>query len=579
MTKRIALLFLFVVVFLSPLFFVRADTLDDIAKELNEYKQLLDSSSKATQNNEAALSGLTQKLNGIKVRVSYLDTEIVKKEKEVKDGEVALSYQKTLLDQRVISYYKNIGKSPLTLLDVLVAENLSDSLHNFFYHKSLIDEDKKSILKIASYIKELDDKKKSLESEKSRLDGLKKEVDTQSQFLAGEISKSKKYESELQSKIVALSARQQEIIAQKQASLNLPKSAGSGGSRGCSDDRPIDPGFSPRFAFFTFGAPHRVGMNQYGAKGRAEAGQNTEDILKAYYANFELKKDYDTGIHIKVDGSNEYGQSFSNQDWEIENYVKHVYEMPTDWPMEALKAQAVAARSYALAVTNNGGSSICPSQTCQVVKQEENSDRWKQAVDATRGWVMITEGHPLKAWFASTHGGYEFSSGDVGWSSTSWTKNMRDTSSDINSFQDLMDKAYDKSSPWFYCDWGSRSQYSNTAWLKSEEVADIANTLMLAKADSGTTSHLCQTDQSKCADTWDANKVKDELRNRGKSPFNSVSGVSIDWDKGAGRTNNITISGDAGSQSFSAKDWKDVFNLRAPANIQIVGPLFNVEKR
>jgi SpoIID/LytB domain protein len=253
--------------------------------------------------------------------------------------------------------------------------------------------------------------------------------------------------------------------------------------------------------------------------------------------------------------------------------------MPTNWPMEALKAQAIAVRSYALAYTNNGAGSICPSQSCQVVKQEENSDAWKQAVDATRGWVMITEGKPMKAWYSSTHGGYMHSSSGVGWSSTSWTKSAIDTTGGVGSFDDLKNTAYDKSSPWFYCDWGSRPSYNKTAWLKPEEVADIANVIQLAKIDGGTTSHLCQTDESRCPDTWDANKVKDELRNRGQTPFNSVSEVSTDWDKGSGRTTNITVNGDAGSKSFNPSEWKDFFNLRAPANIQIVGPLFNVEKR
>jgi hypothetical protein len=47
----------------------------------------------------------------------------------------------------------------------------------------------------------------------------------------------------------------------------------------------------------------------------------------------------------------------------------------------------------------------------------------------------------------------------------------------------------------------------------------------------------------------------------------------VDW--GTGITTNITIEG----RSFSGDEFKDWFNLRAPANIQIVGPLFNVEKK
>jgi peptidoglycan hydrolase-like amidase len=80
-------------------------------------------------------------------------------------------------------------------------------------------------------------------------------------------------------------------------------------------------------------------------------------------------------------------------------------------------------------------------------------------------------------------------------------------------------------------------------------------------------------------ETWDAGRVKQELSNRGISGLNSVSDVSVSWDTGSGRATQISVSGDGGTKSFNATDFKNFFNLRAPANIQIVGPLFNVEKK
>ena len=104
---------------------------------------------------------------------------------------------------------------------------------------------------------------------------------------------------------------------------------------------------------------------------------------------------------------------------------------------------------------------------------------------------------------------------------------------------------------------------------------------MLAQADSGVREHLYQPDKPNPAgtDTWDPGRVRSELQSRGKTPFNSVSSASVDWDKGSGRTTTVNISGDAGSLSISGPDFKSYFNLRAPSNIQIVGPLFNIEKQ
>ncbi len=431
----------------------------------------------------------------------------------------------------------------------------------------MVDEDKRTIIKIVLYVKNLEEIKKNLEVEKLGLARLKLEVDKQSQIIAGQISQTR-------SKIAELTAKQQQLIAQKLASLGISRSASSLGR--CDSDltNGRDPGFSPRFAFFTYGVPNRVGMNQYGAYGRAKSGKNEEEILRAYYDGFELKKDYDKGININVDG---YG-SFN-----IEDYVKRIYEIPDAWGtdgMAALKAQAIAARSYALAYTGNGQRNICSTESCQVFKSEPKGGFWEQAVNDTAGWVMVQNGSPIKAWFSSTHGGYVLKSSEIGWSDTSWTKHANDFDGSVSSFSDLSSKAYDRDSPWFYCDWGSRSQYNKTAWLKSEELTDIVNTILLAKVDSSTREHLYQPDNPPSGtDNWGQDKVKQELRSRGQSPFNSISEGSVSADFSSGRVSSVNFSGDAGNISFSLTEFKDWFNLRAPANIQIVGPLFNIEKR
>ena len=126
-----------------------------------------------------------------------------------------------------------------------------------------------------------------------------------------------------------------------------------------------------------------------------------------------------------------------------------------------------------------------------------------------------------------------------------------------------------------------RVSYNKPAWLKSSETADIVNVILLAKTDSSTGEHLYQTDKPNPAgtDTWDESRVRSELQSRGATPFNNISEVSIGADFSGGRTTSVNVSGDAGSQSFSGDEFKNWFNLRAPANIQIVGPLFNVERQ
>ncbi|KKT47460.1 MAG: Amidase enhancer [Candidatus Gottesmanbacteria bacterium GW2011_GWA2_44_17] len=456
------------------------------------------------------------------------------------------------------------------MLTLLSSTNIGSALRTYAYQQAVTSEDKKVITQTAMLVKELEDKKKKLEKEKGTLIVWQEDLDKRAVSVRKLVGEATAYQTKLSGIIASLTAQQQSFLAAKLAGLNLPTSLGAG-PLFCTDDRKLDPGFRPAFAFFTFGIPHRVGMNQYGALGRAQAGQQYRDILNAYFANFSIEKR--EGMRIKVQGYGEMG---------LEDYLLGIYEMPGEWPIEALKAQVVAARSYALSYTNNGANEICTTQACQVYKGGNKGGNWESAVRATTGEVMVSGGETVKGWYSSTDGGYTFSSGDVWGSDKSWTKRTRDTNGDVGSFSDLLSKAYDRDSPCFYAAQGWRSEFGKSAWLKSEEVADIANVILLSKADSGTREHLYQQDKPNPGgkETWGRDKVKDELRSRNITPYNSVSDVSASGvDFGVGRTTQVSVSGDAGSTSFDGAEFKDFFNLRAPANIQIVGPLFNVEKK
>jgi stage II sporulation protein D len=115
------------------------------------------------------------------------------------------------------------------------------------------------------------------------------------------------------------------------------------------------------------------------------------------------------------------------QEMEMEAYIRGVVaaEMPIDFEIEALKAQAVAARTYAVHQMNQKGCSrhpgadICTdSGHCQAYASDEAlKKRWGQsyaanyeklfkAVDATQGRVMTYQGQVIEAMFHSTSGGH-----------------------------------------------------------------------------------------------------------------------------------------------------------------------------
>ena len=548
--------------------FVSADELDDIKNQINELNKARELSVKATKPLEGQLEGLQRQLAQIQSNLDNLALTISKKQKELDLREDKLALQQALLEKRVRAYYiRSYLSDPLVV--ILSSLQSGDLFRELSYRQTVTREDRQVITSITAEVINLLKEKEKLEQDKVKLASLQKEVDKSAQFIGGEVKKARTYQAELSSKIAQLSARQQQIISQRQASLNLPTSLGAG-PLFCTDDRKLDPGFRPGFAFFTFGIPHRVGMNQYGALGRAQSGQNYEQILQSYFQDYSLESRDNISISVQGHGS-----------MPIETYLLGIYEMPESWPLEALKAQAVAARSYALSYTNNGSKEICTTQACQVYKNSPKGGAWKTAVEQTAGKVMISGGSPVSAWYSSTDGGYTYSSSDVGWSSRSFTKRVRDTQGDISSFSDLFSKAYDKDSPCFYAAQGARAQYAKSAWLKSEEVADIANAIMLSKRDSGVSSHIYQPDKPnpEGQETWNEDRVKQELKSRGGAPFNSVSDISVGADFSSGMVTSVTISGDRGPETFNGSEFRNFFNIRAPANIQIVGPLFNIERK
>ncbi len=99
---------------------------------------------------------------------------------------------------------------------------------------------------------------------------------------------------------------------------------------------------------------------------------------------------------------------------DVEDYLKGVVpaEMsPRLYPnIEALKAQAVAARTYVyynLRQFKQMGFDICATQSCQVYKgYDAESDLSSQAVDETAGEIIVYNGNPINAMFTAYCGGH-----------------------------------------------------------------------------------------------------------------------------------------------------------------------------
>lgn len=132
------------------------------------------------------------------------------------------------------------------------------------------------------------------------------------------------------------------------------------------------------------------------------------------------------GIHPKYHGKmelslREQGITVVNT-LGLETYLYAVIpsEMPTSYPAEALKVQAVCARSYAYARLGGGvyekyGADVDDSTSSQVYNNLPEDDASKKAVDDTRGQVLMYDKKVVTTYYYSTSAGHT-SSGDDIWS-------------------------------------------------------------------------------------------------------------------------------------------------------------------
>jgi len=537
----------------SPSIFA-VDPVDDLQQQIDELEHLKQLSENATKPLENELAGLEARIQSARNGITVAKNKSVELAADIENREQELAIQYYILSRRIAEQYKR-SRIFSPFMTFLATKNAANFTKDMAYRSSVKAQDNRLIAGISQDIEQLETDRVKLEQDQVRLAALSKQLDEQAEFFRVEIKGAKDYQQELSGKIAALNARQQEIINARSGTFT----ASIGDSELADDYYASIKGFreaapAGSFAVFSFGAyTHRKGMSQYGARGRAQAGQNYQQILKAYYGKESVNKD--TGGGIRVAG---YGE----MDFETK-YLYGIAEMPSSWSIEALKAQAVAARTYAYRYKKDG-KEICTTEACQVFNNSKSANppqSWKDAVDQTKGQVL----EDVVTYYASTHGGF---ASPIGWDTI-----------DGSGGSNFIDKSYDKigGSPWLYKAWYTKA-YSPSSdkcgrsnpWLTGAELADIINAARYRDDRVTPITTSC----------WGGNPYShEELRAKSDGPSN-VTGVSV--SQGNGSTGTITFQTDKGEIKLSGSEFKTAFNLRAPGYLSIPQSgfaFFNIEHK
>ncbi len=175
----------------------------------------------------------------------------------------------------------------------------------------------------------------------------------------------------------------------------------------------------------------------------------------------------------------------------IEEYLYGVLnsEMPTHWPMEALKAQAVLARTQALyrrrisRPHKSRGYDLCDEQHCQVYGGVAvETIRARDAVDSTRERILAYNGKPAHTIFFSNCGGHTQSGKEVGWGDVPYWRAVSDVKSPSQLPRSPWElKEWLQSEPAAYCNAPKYMSSPELRWMRVVSVEALESRIPATK--------------------------------------------------------------------------------------------------
>ena len=112
-----------------------------------------------------------------------------------------------------------------------------------------------------------------------------------------------------------------------------------------------------------------------------------------------------------------YGTWTLVQKLSFADYLRGVlpHEIGSNSPLEALKAQAIIARTWAIYNSNRFDADkfhLCVTTQCQVYKPSISNENIQKAITDTQNKVLVFEGKPINAFYHASNGGISASSGE-----------------------------------------------------------------------------------------------------------------------------------------------------------------------
>ncbi|MBU0975515.1 MAG: SpoIID/LytB domain-containing protein [Patescibacteria group bacterium] len=404
---------------------VFSKTQDDIEKEIDQKEEELNSLETELQKAEQTVAYYESQMGGSSSQLENIENELNKVKAELDVNKVKLDkYKKNLefieldmekkqgeMNENLVNVYINDRRG---LVDVLLSNGEVDGFwKDYKYRETLLDTDIESINQMALEAESLRKKKIEFEKKVGVLSDENKTLAERKQELEDQIS----YYNSLASQ----NANVQSSIRAQMGSVQQDIEGLNDDLRKMMDEEAIligdvNGGTKPlvkgEYYFYGRGRAlyqgHGLGFSQYGAYGGGKNGMSGTQIAKFYYSgtiigtasgNIDVIGYGTMDIEVYVSGLGEIPDKACGTQSQVNSRPdKYRLDDPNTiwdcWPENAIEAQVIVARSYALAY----GGPICTSASCQVYKGG-NAKKW--AADETKGKVLKSGSSIIKAYYSS----------------------------------------------------------------------------------------------------------------------------------------------------------------------------------
>ncbi len=562
--------------------------LSSLQQEIEEKKEEINRLNKELDEILASKRSLSSKISLVEKKIAELERLSEEYNKQIDELIAQLKQQEKEIEKRkqelvlnnVLFYLQTEGNLVFLVLD---SNDLNDIIDRFTAFVLFQRRNKREITKSLQRIENIQNQIKTLEASKEKVsDDIMRfkrelaELEAERKRLAVIAAQKSAVISSLTQEVAALSKRAQQIIRQK-ALANLGNQTTGGNNLPTGGT--VTPDSDPYYLV-------KIGSNEQRVKG---------PLTFAFTENSFSPNKYFQIMQCSESSCKYYGSLVFRKDANVyvinvlpmDHYLYGLGEMPSSWPQEALKAQAVAGRTYAYFKIKNPRNAfyhivdITADQNYVGASKilDVYGTNWKTAVDSTSGEIIRKDGALINAWYHSTCGGHTLSSAEVwgGYRSYAVAKSDRYL---------LNGKwvGYDKDSPRYY--WFAGDTRLTYLWI--EDLID-ATIYLIEHNLSPSAQDAVGCGPSSCVGRWydfRLGNIKNLLGDRSISArVGTIVNIQMIYNDGSTTitkdsryTKTLRIIGNKGTYDIDAQVFKLVYNIRSPGKNWIASRLFDVVK-